>query len=139
MSEPRRPNPILARLGTLLEIALNRALALDQETRQRLAALDGRAVSISFTGTPLALRLTVERDILRVGPAFAGDSALRLAASPFTSTNTPRVCRRGSAVGSEPSIDPANTSDSELPRNSIPVPTAGMATPAGISTRASDA
>jgi len=83
MSEPRRPNPLLARLGKLLEVVLNRAVGMDPETRQRLVALDGRAVSVDFKGTPLAMRIAVEGDILRVGPAFGGESALRVAASPI--------------------------------------------------------
>lgn len=82
MTELRKPNPVLAVLGRLLETALNRALALDPDTRSKLAALDGRALSVEFRNTPLALRLRVEGDALRVGPAFEGDSQLRVAATP---------------------------------------------------------
>lgn len=82
----RRPNPVLAVLGRALESALNRALALDPETRAQVAALDGRAVTLDFaggSGRPApALRLAVDGERLRVGPAFEGESALRVAATP---------------------------------------------------------
>lgn len=82
----RRPNPVLAVFGRALESALNRALALDPDTRARIGALDGRAVTLDFagdSGRPApALRLLVDGERLRVGPAFEGDSALRVAATP---------------------------------------------------------
>lgn len=55
--------------GRALEAALGRALALDPETRAALAALDGRSVDLALEAPPLALRLTVDGDRLRVGPA----------------------------------------------------------------------
>jgi len=82
MNTPRAPNPLLSLLGRLLQAALNRALALDPDTRSQLRRLDGRALSVEFRNTPLALRLTVSGETLEVGPAFAGDSALRVAATP---------------------------------------------------------
>lgn len=82
MNTPRKPNPLLTLLGGLLQTALNRALALDPDTRAQLRRLDGRALSVEFRDTSLALRLQVAGDRLQVGPAFAGDSALRVAASP---------------------------------------------------------
>lgn len=82
MTTHRSPNPLLSVLGRLLQSALNRALALDPDTRSELRRLDGRALSVSFTHTPLALRLAVVGDRLEVGPAFGGDSALRVAATP---------------------------------------------------------
>jgi ubiquinone biosynthesis accessory factor UbiJ len=78
----RTPNPVLAVLGGLLQSALNRALALDPDTRAQLARLDGRALSVEFRDTPLALRLAVAGERLEVGPAFAADSQLRVAATP---------------------------------------------------------
>ncbi len=59
--------------GRALEAALNRALALDPETRDALRPLDGRSVVLSLDppgeeGAPLALRLTVAQDRLNVGP-----------------------------------------------------------------------
>lgn len=82
MNTPRTPNPLLSLLGRLLQAALNRALALDPDTRSQLRRLDGRALSVEFRNTPLALRLAVSGETLEVGPAFAGDSALRVAATP---------------------------------------------------------
>jgi ubiquinone biosynthesis protein UbiJ len=82
MNTPRTPNPLLSLLGRLLQAALNRALALDPDTRSQLRRLDGRALSVEFTNTPLALRLAVSGETLEVGPAFAGDSALRIGATP---------------------------------------------------------
>lgn len=55
--------------GRALEAALGRALALDPETRAALAALDGRSVDLALESPPLALRLTVDGERLRVGPA----------------------------------------------------------------------
>lgn len=82
MTTPRTPNPLLSVLGRLLQSALNRAIALDPDTRSQLRRLDGRALSVTFTNTPLALRLAVAGERLEVGPAFGGDSALRVAATP---------------------------------------------------------
>ena len=76
------PNPLLALLGRALEGVLNRTLALDPETRERLRPLDGRTLAVEFRGTPLALRLRVDGNALRVGPTFEGDSLLRVAATP---------------------------------------------------------
>lgn len=78
----RRPNPLLAVLGRALEAALDRLIDLDAETRTALRALDGRAITVEFRPTPLAMRLSVLGDRLAVGPAFDGESALRVAASP---------------------------------------------------------
>jgi len=61
--------------GRALESALNRAVALDPDTREALPPLDGRSVVLALAGRdgadtpPLALRLTVDGDQLRVGPA----------------------------------------------------------------------
>lgn len=87
MSDPaagaaRAPNPILAVLGRALEAALNRLVGLDPQTRSELSALHGRALTVDFKGAAPSLRLVVDGDRLRVGPAFAGESALRIAAMP---------------------------------------------------------
>lgn len=55
--------------GRALEAALNRALALDPDIRDALAALDGRSVDLQLESPPLALRLTVAGGRLEVGPA----------------------------------------------------------------------
>jgi ubiquinone biosynthesis protein UbiJ len=78
----RAPNPLLAVLGRALEAALNRIVGLDPETRARLALLDGRAITIDFKGTLPSMRISVAGDRLAIGPAFAGESALRVAATP---------------------------------------------------------
>src|SRR5690606_28803446 len=48
--------------GRALEAALNRALALDPDTREGLAALDGRSIELAVEAPPLALRVTVAGD-----------------------------------------------------------------------------
>lgn len=58
--------------GRALEAALNRALALDPDTREGLAALDGRSIELAVEAPPLALRVTVAGDRLQVGPVDAG-------------------------------------------------------------------
>ena len=83
----RRPNPLLAVLGRMLESVLNRAIDLDPDTRARLDALDGRAVTLDLAGSSAgrmapALRIVVGAGRLQVGPAFEGDSALRVSATP---------------------------------------------------------
>lgn len=61
--------------GRVLEAALNRALALDTETREALRSLDGRSVAVHLAAPPLALQLTVEGEALKVGPVADGDEA----------------------------------------------------------------
>lgn len=78
----RVPNPLLAVLGRALEAALNRIVDLDPDTRARLAALDGRAITLDFKGTLPSMRISVAGDRLAIGPGFAGESALRVTARP---------------------------------------------------------
>ena len=59
--------------GRALEAALNRALALDPETREGLAPLDGRSVELAVETPPLALRLQVQGERLVVGPVDPGN------------------------------------------------------------------
>lgn len=54
--------------GQALELALNRALALDPATRTALATLDGRRIALRLDAPPLALQVQVQGDRLRVGP-----------------------------------------------------------------------
>ena len=74
MDDRRSPLDSLKPLaGRALEAALNRALALDPDTRAGLAALDGQRVVLqleSKRGTlpPLALQVGVDGERLRVGP-----------------------------------------------------------------------
>ncbi|HVR82559.1 MAG TPA: SCP2 sterol-binding domain-containing protein [Luteimonas sp.] len=62
--------------GRTLEAALNRALALDPDTRDGIAALDGRRVALavelsSNARPPLALQVRVDGQRLVVGPVDA--------------------------------------------------------------------
>lgn len=59
--------------GRVLEAALNRALALDEETRNALEPLDGRRVVLHVESPSLALQVRVDGDQVRVGPAAAAD------------------------------------------------------------------
>lgn len=73
MSRP--PFPPLSGLkplaGRALESALNRALSLDDDTRQALARLDGRHVALHLASPPLAMAIRVDGEALRVGPVDA--------------------------------------------------------------------
>ena len=68
-ASPRFPLPTWKiPAGRALEAGLNRALALDPETREALARLDGRRVALRVSQPPLALQVTVAGERLRVGP-----------------------------------------------------------------------
>lgn len=54
--------------GRALEAALNRALALDADTRAALGTLDGRSIALTLAAPELTLRITVDGERLRVGP-----------------------------------------------------------------------
>lgn len=62
--------------GRALEIALNRALALDADTRAALAPLDGRRIAIALDKPALALEIRVDGEALRVGPVQGEDADL---------------------------------------------------------------
>jgi ubiquinone biosynthesis protein UbiJ len=57
--------------GRALEAALNRALALDPETRDALRPLDGHTVVLQLDAPPLALQVRVSGERLEVGPVDA--------------------------------------------------------------------
>ncbi len=57
--------------GHALEAALNRALALDEDTRAALTPLDGQRVALQLSAPALALEIRVDGDALRVGPLVA--------------------------------------------------------------------
>jgi len=82
MSEPRTPNPLLARLGRALAAVLERALALDPQMREQLAAIEGRRIGIELRGTGLALAIEARGGSLHVGPHWAQPSNLNLRAAP---------------------------------------------------------
>ncbi|KJV35330.1 ubiquinone biosynthesis accessory factor UbiJ [Luteibacter yeojuensis] len=75
------PRPLRVLAGRAMEAALNRTVDLDPDTRSRLDVLDGRSVQVHLTGPDLALRITVEKGRLRVGPPEDGGS-LRVTATP---------------------------------------------------------
>lgn len=54
--------------GRALEAALNRALALDPETRDALRGIDGHTVVLQLDAPPLALQVRVSGERLEVGP-----------------------------------------------------------------------
>ena len=54
--------------GRALEAALNRALALDPETRDALRPLDGHVVVLQLDAPPLALQVRVNGERVEVGP-----------------------------------------------------------------------
>ena len=65
-------------LGRALETALNRAVALDPDPREALAALEGRYVSLALDAPPLALEVGVHGGYLQVGPPLReADLAVR--------------------------------------------------------------
>ncbi|PJK14689.1 SCP2 domain-containing protein [Lysobacteraceae bacterium NML07-0707] len=66
--------------GRALQLALNRALALDEDTRAALAPLQGRQVQLHMQSPPLALAITVVDGALQVGPA-SGEADLSVRAS----------------------------------------------------------
>lgn len=59
--------------GKALELALNRALALDGDTRAALQSLDGQRVALHLSAPSLALEIRVDGDALRVGPPQSGN------------------------------------------------------------------
>ena len=70
----RSPSPLSGLkplAGRALEAALNRALALDDDTRAALSRLDGRRVALHLASPPLAMSITVDGEALRVGPVEA--------------------------------------------------------------------
>lgn len=78
----RRPDPLLVRLGGVLEAVLNRALALDEQTRQRVGALEGRRIGVDLRGIVPALAIEVRAGRLRVGPHWQRSPDLNLRATP---------------------------------------------------------
>lgn len=67
--------------GRALEGALNRALALDPDTRAALCALEGRRVALHLSAPELALQVRVAGERLEVGPVADGEPDLALRTS----------------------------------------------------------
>ncbi|MEH6420047.1 ubiquinone biosynthesis accessory factor UbiJ [Pseudomonas sp. CGJS7] len=72
-SDPLFLSSLKPMAGRALEAALNRALALDPDTRDSLRALDGRSLALHLDSPPLALRIVVVGDRLEVGPVRDSD------------------------------------------------------------------
>lgn len=69
MTDRRSPLDLLKPLaGRALESALNRALALDPDTRDSLRGLDGRRIVLRLANPPVALQVQVDGERLQVGP-----------------------------------------------------------------------
>jgi len=96
----RQPNPLLTRLGQMLEAVLNRAVALDEDTRTRLAGLEGQRVGVELRGFNLALAIAVRDGRLHVGPHWQTPSQLNLRASPGSLLSM--ALRRGDEAGVTP-------------------------------------
>ena len=112
----RAPNPILGMLGRGLEATLNRVLSLDPETLDALRALDDRSITIAFKGSALAMRSAVDSGQLRVGPAFAGDSQLRVSATPGSLLAMAAARLRGDADAALPPGQVEISGDADLAR-----------------------
>jgi ubiquinone biosynthesis protein UbiJ len=115
LPESRRPHPVLALLGGALERVFAQVLALDPDTAARIAAFEGRAVTVDFAGPDRrglpAMRLVVEQGRLRVGPALAAPSALEVLATP-SSLLAFALARNGAGTPGKVSI----SGDAELAR-----------------------
>ncbi|MEA5666255.1 SCP2 domain-containing protein [Stenotrophomonas sp. ATCM1_4] len=95
-------NVIKPLAGRALEVALNRALALDPDTRSALATLDGQRIALTLESPALAMQIGVSGQRLTVGPvdpAQEADLAVRstlggvLAQLPFLAN-----ARRGNSA-----------------------------------------
>ncbi len=69
------PNPLLDLAGRALAAALNRALALDPGAAARLAALEGRAIELTWAGPELGARIEVRDGRIELGPRARADAA----------------------------------------------------------------
>lgn len=69
-------DPLKPLAGRALEAALNRALALDPETRDALQPLHGRRVALHVAAPTIALQVSVNGDRLEVGPVDEGEPDL---------------------------------------------------------------
>lgn len=61
--------------GRALEVALNRALALDPDTRTALVALDGQRIALILESPALAMQIGVSGQRLTVGPVDPSQEA----------------------------------------------------------------
>lgn len=68
-------NVIKPLAGRALEVALNRALALDPDTRTALATLDGQRIALTLESPALAMQIGVSGPRLTVGPVDPSQEA----------------------------------------------------------------
>jgi len=105
--------------GRALEAALNRALALDPETRDALRGIDGQTLVLQLDAPPLALQVKVDGDRLAVGPADAArepDLSIRSTLGGLLS-QLPRFLDRDAARDDAPPVGKIRMSgDAELAR-----------------------
>lgn len=89
--------------GRALQAALNRALALDTDTRQALSTLDGRHIDLTLEAPSLAMRISVHGEQLEVGPVDhrEADLAVRSSLSGVLA-QLPLMARARNAAGSQP-------------------------------------
>jgi ubiquinone biosynthesis protein UbiJ len=102
MSPDRPPNPLLAIVGGALEEVINRTLALDPDSAERLAPLEGRSVELSWTTADLGLRLDVNDGRLRVGPrapASEPDLSVRSSLAGLAGMLLPAIAGGGLPAG----------------------------------------
>lgn len=88
-------------LSAALEASLNRYLALDPESRQRLAALDGRVIAVELRGLDLRLYfLPGDRDI-QVLQHYEGEPDATIAGTPLALARLSVASRPGEGLFSE--------------------------------------
>ena len=68
MSPPSPLDSLKPLAGRALEAALNRALALDPDTREALVPLQGRRITLALEAPAVALQISVMDQRLQVGP-----------------------------------------------------------------------
>jgi ubiquinone biosynthesis protein UbiJ len=104
--------------GRALEAALNRALALDPETRDALRLLGGQRVALQLEAPPLALQLTVVGERLEVGPVAEGEPDLSVRSSlGALLAQLPRLLARGAPRDDAPPVGKLRIAgDAELAR-----------------------
>jgi len=75
MANPSPLDALKPIAGRAIEAALNRLVALDPETRDELASLEGRRIQLAMEAPALAMDIVVREGRLAVGPADASGEA----------------------------------------------------------------
>jgi len=79
-----QPDGLLSILGQALEKLLNRLLQLEEDALHQVQSLEGKAITLEFSGLNLAMRIQVTGGKLTVGPAHEGDNDLYFRATPVS-------------------------------------------------------